>query len=234
MKPRIRICEFRDAIELASSLAGRVGGVLADACKKRGRATLAVSGGSTPAAFFEMLADADIPWKNITVTLVDERCVADNSERSNLKLVRDRLLRGRAAAANVLPLFPGGGMSPSRAAELADAAVAQIVPLDACILGMGTDGHTASLFPGGNNLQAALDPSGTDHVMAMTAPGATEARLTMTLPVIVGSAYLALHIEGSQKRDILDVALEPGPVADLPIRAVLDRAGDRVELFWAA
>lgn len=206
---------FGDHERLAWNLASDVASALRQLIAASGQATLAVSGGNTPKLFFEKLSLMDIPWAQVTVTLVDERQVPETSERSNARLVRESLLQDKAAAARFVPL--------SQAAELAH--------LDVVILGMGNDGHTASFFPGGDNLAVALDPATPERIVEMTAPGAGEPRLTFTLPMLLGAKYLMLHIEGAEKRKVLDAALGDGPVEELPVRAVL-RPQTPLTLYW--
>ena len=100
-------------------------------------------------------------------------------------------------------------------------------------LGMGTDGHTASFFPGGDNLDAATDPATDVLFMPMTAPGAQETRITMTLPAIVSAKYLVLHIEGEEKRRVYEEALKDGPANDMPIRHVLRHPDAKLHVYWA-
>lgn len=219
--------------QLAEALAAGVAAILGGGIAERGSATLAVSGGSTPALFFARLSQADIEWRNVTITLVDERFVPPDHPRSNLRLVREALLVNRAAAAAVAPLCDGTIADLDAAAAAADRRVAGLGPLDAAILGMGADGHTASFFPGGDNLASALDPACDRHVVAMVAPGAGEPRLTMTLRQLLEARFLALHIEGEDKKTVLEAARREGPAQEMPVRAVLRGAGDRLNLFWA-
>lgn len=205
--------------ELAETLARDVAEELARAIEAKGRATLAVSGGTTPRLFFEKLSEAELPWQRVTVTLVDERRVPETSTRSNARLVREHLLRDRAAAARFVPLT-------------ADSSAADASPFDVVVLGMGHDGHTASFFPGADRLAEALD-AGTPHrLIEITAPGAEEPRITFTLPVIESAGRLKLHIEGEDKRAVLRKALEDGPVEEMPVRAVL-RGTTPVTLYWS-
>ncbi len=199
----------------------------------RGEARLAVSGGSTPALFFEALSRLDLDWAKVMVTLVDERFVAEDSPRSNAALVKRALLRERAAAARFLPL--AGDVSAGLAASIdrVDHAIAMLGRLDAVILGMGNDGHTASFFPGGDRLVDALDMNSRRHVLSIEAPGAGEPRLTLTLKALLEANFIALHIEGAKKRETLDIALGGGSELDMPVRAVINRAGDRLQIFWA-
>lgn len=212
-----RIFPAREA--LAESLAHDVAEELMRAIEAKGKATLAVSGGTTPKTFFAKLSQIDLPWHRVTVTLVDERQVPETSERSNAKLVRETLLVDRAAAAKFVPLID------------TDAAAA-LPPFDVTVLGMGADGHTASFFPGGDRLAEAMNSNTQDRIIAMTAPGAGEPRLTFTLPVIEATGRLKLHIEGAEKKDVLARALADGPTAEMPVRAVL-RSPTPMTLYWA-
>jgi 6-phosphogluconolactonase len=211
-----RIFEAREA--LAGHLARDVAEELGRAIEAKGRAMLAVSGGSTPELFFEKLSEQNIAWSRVTVTLVDERQVPETSERSNARLVRQHLLKNKAAAAQFVPLF-----------DNADAEKAS--PFDVAILGMGNDGHTASFFPGADRLAEAIDADSGKRLIEITAPGAGEPRLTFTLPVIEQAGRLALHIEGADKKAVLDKALTAGPAEDMPVRAVL-RSATPVTLYW--
>lgn len=211
-----RIFEAREA--LAEGLARDVGDELARAIEAKGKATLAVSGGTTPKLFFEKLSQADIPWSRVSVTLVDERQVPETSERSNARLVRQHLLQNKAAAARFVPLV-----------DNPDAA--RLPAFDVAVLGMGNDGHTASFFPGGDNLDEAIDPLAFAKIVPMNAPDAGEPRLTFTLPMLLRAGRLALHIEGAEKKQVLKQALAEGPPEDMPVRAVL-RSAAPVTLYW--
>ena len=215
--------------ELAERLAGRIAGVLAKAIAKRGVGFLAVSGGSTPGLFFAELAKRPIDWSAVAVTLIDERFVPATLPRSNARLVIDKLLQGPASAARFVPLYREAE-SVEEAAALAGEALRELPwPLDAAVLGMGTDGHTASFFPDAGNLDALLDPGSQRTVLPVHAPSAEEPRLTLTLARIAEAGLVALHIEGAEKREVLERALGGEP--RLPIRAVFDQRP--VEIFWA-
>ena len=211
-----RIFESREA--LARTLARDVADELARAIQAKGKAVLAVSGGSTPKIFFEALSAMELPWSRVSITLVDERQVPDTSERSNARLVKAHLLKNKAAAASFIPLFdyPEASKAP---------------PFDVAILGMGNDGHTASFFPGGDRLAEALDSNSDQRLIEISAPGAGEPRLTFTLPVLEQAGRLALHIEGAEKKNVLAKALGEGPADDMPVRAVL-RSATPLTLYW--
>ncbi|MCV9962871.1 6-phosphogluconolactonase [Pararhizobium sp. BT-229] len=224
---------FDNGAALAEGLAEAVASVLSAAIAARDEACIAFSGGSTPKAFFKALSGKAIDWPKVTVTLVDERFVAPDSDRSNEKLVRDNLLIDAAAAAKFEPLY----YPTSTAEEAAAAAVNQTAgigcPFDVVILGMGGDGHTASFFPGGSRLREALDPETPRGVMTMEAEGAGEPRLTFTFSSLQDARFLVLHIEGAAKKDVLAKAEAPGDEAEMPIRAMLRGAASPLQIYWA-
>lgn len=222
---------FGDKDELALALADAVAGNLKAGIAARGKAALAVSGGSTPARFFQALSRRpDVEWSKVTATLVDERWVDESSERSNARLVKANLLQGPAASASFVPLYQDGSEPDAAGIARANAAIAAIPVLDVAVLGMGNDGHTASFFPGGDTLDAALTAEG--PVLAIRAPGAGEPRITLTLRRLLAADALYLHIEGNEKAEVLDKALGEGDIADMPVRAVLRQDEKPVTVFW--
>jgi len=225
--------EFKDGAALAEGLADKVAATLTDAIAARGRATIAVSGGSTPKAFFKALSGRDIDWSKVTVTLVDERFVSADNPRSNHLLVADNLLQDKAKAAHFLPLYRDAG-SAEEAAKIASADAASLGhPFDVAILGMGTDGHTASFFPRGSRLAEAISAATPRGVITMEAEGAGETRLTFTFASLQDARLLVLHIEGHGKKDVLAAAEADGPEEDMPIRAILRRAATPLDIYWA-
>jgi 6-phosphogluconolactonase len=212
--------EFVNSEGLAVALAAKVAGALRARIEKDGRAALAVSGGTTPVRFFEALSEEILDWAAVTVTLVDDRCVPDLSPRSNARLVRDHLLHNAAAEAAFQPLLGIGVEQKIAALNL---------PFAAVVLGMGTDGHTASFFPGGDRLDEAF--AGDHLIVTMSAPGADEPRVTLTLPVLMGADFVALHIEGAAKQAVLAAALAGDDAHEMPVRAVL-RWGEGPAIFW--
>lgn len=206
----------------AEALAERVAEALREAIVQRGEAVLVVSGGRSPVAFFEQLAQQPLAWAQVWVSLADERWVAVDQDASNEALVRRHLLQGEAAQARWLGLYQPAA-TLEEAAERADAALAELPRIDVLVLGMGDDGHTASLFPGNALLAEALSPDCDRRVLPMQAPVALQARLTLTLPILARARLSLLAIQGEAKCLTLQRALKAGPLTELPIRAFLQR-----------
>ncbi|MDR7033084.1 6-phosphogluconolactonase [Mesorhizobium sp. BE184] len=222
---------FPDRQSLAEALATRIAGLLQAAVDSKGGAVLAVSGGSTPGRFFTALSKVDIDWNKVTVTLVDERFVPPTSPRSNAALVAANLLQNKAAAARFVPLYHADEDVAVAAAE-AGATINKLpLPFDAVVLGMGTDGHTASFFPDAEHLDVLLDPASGEIVMPVQAQSAGEPRLTLSLAPIVAAGFLALHIEGEEKREVFETVMGAGEIK--PIRAVIEASPRTVQVFWA-
>ena len=232
MNAKINRHEFEDRLTLADKLARDVAAKLEAAIKARGKATLAVSGGGTPKTMFAVLAEQEIDWSKVTVTLVDERWVDTDSDRSNARMVGEHLFHHQSHAAHFVPLFDRA--HKDNVDDALDDVGARIdtlgMPFDAVILGMGGDGHTASFFPGGDNLAAALDPNGKRTVISMRAEGAGEPRITLTLPRVLDTRALYLHIEGDDKKRVLEQAEKGG---DFPIAAVLKQDRVPLDVYWA-
>lgn len=222
---------------ITERLAQCVAEALQQALEQRGHALLAVSGGKSPIALFERLRQSPLNWSAVTVVLVDERCVPHTHPDSNTALVRQHLLQGPAAAATFVPFFedlPEGEFSDAALTALAQAAQRRLAalpwPLDVGILGMGEDGHTASLFPHALGLAQALSsPERVAWVRPSTAP---HARLTLTLQALRSARELHLSIAGETKRAVLARA-QAGIVADHPVSYVLQAGGAPVHV-WAA
>lgn len=227
-----KLNSFEGKSALAEQLADDVCTALEAAIADRGSAVLAVSGGSTPKQFFNVLSSRPLDWQKVIVTLVDERWVDENSERSNARLVKENLLINQAAKARFVALY-NSDENHQQAFGALESEVAKLPqPFDAVILGMGNDGHTASFFPGGDKLAAAVDPATKNLITFMRAEGAGELRVTFTLPVLINAGFLALHIEGADKMAVLEAAAGDISEGDeMPVRHVLRTAND-LQIYW--
>lgn len=225
--------EFKDSATLAAALAEQVADLLREGIGERGAASLVVSGGSTPVPFFAALSEADLAWEQVVVTLADERWVAPADAASNEGLVRRYLLQGRAAAACFVGLKTGAATALEGETECAVRLALVPRPFDAMILGMGNDGHTASLFPNAEQLPEALAPYSGKLCLAIIPPAAPHARMTLTLPALLQSRRIILHLVGQEKRKVYEKALAEGPVPEMPIRSVLGQSIVPVTVFWS-
>lgn len=217
---------YPDREMLMLGLADLIAGQLGDFLRGQGHATFSVPGGSTPGPIFDTLSGVDLDWANVAVVLNDERWVPETSERSNTRLLRQRLLRGRAAQARLIPLYAPAATPEDMLPALEDG-LRPHLPISVLLLGMGTDMHTASLFPGADRLEEALSPHA-PLLLPMRATAAGEPRVTLTAPVLKAAFHSHVLITGPEKRAALDRAMTLSP-HEAPIRVVLDTA----TVHWA-
>ncbi|MDX1743257.1 MAG: 6-phosphogluconolactonase [Ruegeria sp.] len=214
----MKLQEYADRDMLAIDVANVLAGNLESALLNHDLVSLAVPGGTTPGPVFDVLCAADLEWDRVQVLPTDERCVPGDHERSNERLIRERLLTNRASVAQYIPLYVPGKDPEDVLPEL-ESLIAPIRPLSVLVLGMGEDMHTASLFPGMAGLEAALDSNAPPLAVARTEVQ-PEARITLTAPVLDGALSKHLIIFGAAKRDALDRAMSLPP-EEAPIAAVL-------------
>jgi 6-phosphogluconolactonase len=227
----VRHHSFSDGTVLARKLAADVARSLARRIEAHGAASLVVSGGRTPAAFLCELAQAPLDWTCVHVTLADERCVPPDSAASNLRLVRDAFGGTPAARARLLEI---DATRDDAAAAWSAALSALPRPFAAVVLGMGDDGHFASLFPGMPGLAAALATASPGAaVVRGRAPVEPTARLSLTLATLLDTDLLALHVTGPSKLTTLQQASCPGSALDLPVRALLEQRSVTLEIYHA-
>jgi 6-phosphogluconolactonase len=212
---------FPGPAELADAAAGGITDALQGALDARGRASLVATGGRSPGPVYDRLSRAELDWAHVAVTLSDERHVDASSPNANARLLRERLFVGRGAAAQYLPLT-----------DYAEGVLRKLMPFDAVMLGMGEDGHIASLIPGSPVLAQGMDPTGA----ALTAESPQGfgsppvARITLTLAALLQSRAIFLLIAGEAKRQVIAQA-KAG--ADLPVRAILNQDQVPVRIFWS-
>lgn len=218
---------FADASAQADALAAAVGTRLRAAIAARGGAWLAVPGGETPRRFLAALARQTLDWQRVTATLTDEREVSADDARSNARLLRETLLDH--APARFVPL------ADLRNANADSSAAAKQLPrpFDAVVIGMGADGHCASLFADGDSIAAALRPDAGEVALPMRSPSVPETRVTLTLAALVDTRALFVLIRGEEKRRALESALRgKQPLTHAPIRTVLEHAPVTPQIYW--
>ncbi len=221
-----------DADAIADKLASAVEQNLREAIGDLGRASLVVSGGSTPLPFFKALSQADLDWSSVDVTLADERWVPESHEDSNASFVKEHFLVGPAAAARFFPLYRDN--TPAYAlADIEQVLGAMCQPFSVVILGMGGDGHTASLFPQTPGLDAALSLDCSAMLAILKPASVPQTRITLTRAALLKSRYRYVHITGQAKRDVLEAALAPDVKKPLPIASFFEKHLPPVSVYWA-
>lgn len=224
---RTMIESYATAAELAAAAAAATTEALAGALAQRGAASLVGTGGRSPAPVYDLLAQAELDWSRIAVTLSDDRFVPVASPDSNERLVRERLLTGPAAAARFVPISVAAD-SVEAAADKVEADVRAMAPYDVMLLGMGEDGHVASLIPGSPALDLGMDPRGTRFCLGIPAGVGSPplARVTMTMPALLQARLILVLISGAKKRDIVEKG------NGLPVHALLEQAKAPVRVLW--
>jgi 6-phosphogluconolactonase len=224
-------CPAATPADLALKLAEQIALILRKRLEVAPRASLAVSGGSTPILLFKALARQVLDWERVDIVQVDERWVEPSHPDSNSAQIREHLLKGRAAVARFEPLYDN---FPTPAAGLGSACQrleSVFWPLDLVVLGMGNDGHTASLFPDAPELAAAMGESNDNRLAVITPPQPAQARITLTRSAIAAARDCILHIQGDDKLATLTKALaEPDNLAQMPIRAFLQSG---LHIYWS-
>lgn len=211
---------FPGPASMADAAAHAVAAQLSVGLAARGRASLVATGGRSPGPVYDRLHEEKLDWAHVAVTLSDERQVDADSPNANLRLLRERLLVGEAAKAHYLPLT-----------DYAEPALRALMPFDAVLLGMGEDGHVASLIPGSPVMAEAMDPDGKALVAESPAGFGSPPvpRITLTLAALLQSRAIFLLIAGGAKRQVVADALAG---ADLPVRAILDQTRVPIRVFW--
>jgi 6-phosphogluconolactonase len=222
----MKLVEYPDSELMMFDVADALASELSAALRQNEAVTFCVAGGNTPGPVFDILSALNLDWGRVTVIPSDERWVDEGNERSNARLLKKRLLVGKAAAARFVPLHADTPM-PEDAVEPLAAAIAPCLPISVALLGMGADMHTASLFPGADRLEEALSPDA-PILVPMRAPGAGEPRVTLSARVIEDAMSIHILITGAEKRAALMRAQTLSP-EQAPVRAVLDAA----TVHWA-
>ena len=215
---------------LVDDLSQNIGEIIIKAIEERGRASLAVSGGSTPKPLLEELSLFDLDWSKVDLTLVDDRWVGSDHKDSNELLVKTHLIKNKAAKVNFVPL-KNDAKSAKEGVSLSEDALKSItMPFDIVLLGMGSDGHTASLFPCSDELSIGMDLNTNSHLVATTPKTAPYERISLTAKSIFEAKKVFLHLNGSAKLHTLEEAMSIRDSSKMPIYAFLERG---LDIFWS-
>jgi 6-phosphogluconolactonase len=223
--------------QLIDTLLSRIVAVLNDAIAQRGRASLLVSGGRSPECLYRALAQMDIEWPRVTIALVDERWVDTQSAASNEYFIRNTLLQGAASRAVFIPM-KNAEATADKACQTIEKAYSHLIrPFDFCVLGMGNDGHTASLFPYAQGLAAAMEPATATMAFAIVAnssavTGQYTERTTLGLSALLSCRELALLINGEEKLAVYRQALLCRDFLAMPVSALL-QGPVPVHVYWS-
>lgn len=229
----IHECFFGDKETLFAALKSHIEQTLHRAFEAQARASIAVSGGSTPAPLYRSLAQSALDWQRTDITLTDERFVPADHADSNEAMLRRTLLSGAASAANFIPLTQDSE-SAEQAAQISSNALDRMqLPMDLVILGMGNDMHTASLFPDAPELADALNPAQDQRCLALHPASSEHARLSMSLNTLLNSREIVLLITGQDKQETLQRALKCDAIEKAPIAAILLQSKVPVHLYWS-
>ncbi len=225
---------IHDHGDIASNAAMAIIAMLRQALKTRGRATLLVSGGSSPKPLYEKLSEADLDWSNVTISLVDERWVEPGQPGSNEDFIRQCLIQKKAKRAKFFGLKTQHKTATSGLVEAEARFPKSARPFDICIMGMGSDAHSASWFPNSKGLKQAFAPNNKSILCAITADkspvtGEHLNRISLTLNSVLESHAIILFIPGAAKRAVFEAASNESDL-NAPVKALL-RAGSKLHVF---
>ena len=234
MTDEIEWWEYDDAAEMADAVAGDIGFVIESALDARGAAVIALAGGKTPLPIYERLARAKIDWKRVTIVPGDERMVPLGDPLSNVTAIGKAFI---PKGARVIPLLSATAPDYKAAGRAADAVLQDLHwPLDLCLLGVGTDGHAASIFPGPDYDEALSGPRERRAVGVMPDPMPEEAavaRVSLTRSAIVSARSVVIAITGAAKREVLERALKDGASSTYPVGRILADVELPIDIHWA-
>ena len=234
MNEEVEWWEYDDAAEMAAAVAGDIGFIIESAIDARGAAVIALAGGKTPIPIYEKLSAAKLDWKRVTIVPGDERIVPLGDALSNVTALAKYFL---PKGARVMPIVPSATADYKAAGRSADALMQDLHwPLDLCLLGVGSDGHTASIFPGPDFDEAVNGPKERRALGLMPDPMPAEApvpRVTLSLAAITSARALMIAVTGDDKRAVIETAIEQGRASTYPIGLALAATELPVDIHWA-
>mgnify|MGYP005664108019 CR=1 FL=1 len=218
--------------DLVEALSQSISKQLQRAIEKKGKASLLVSGGSTPKPLFEKLRHAAIEWDRVSVGLCDERLVSSSHEDSNERFVKTHLLQDNASKAKFIGMYKDGMSLQEAEKSCSQKLKEELFPFDVIVLGMGKDAHTASLFPENPKLEKAFDLNNKEFCIAVEPKSAPHARLSLTRSAILSASHIYLHFEGKEKGAVYQEVIEGEDMYKMPIRSVLNQDIKEVEVYF--
>ncbi|MBW8294285.1 6-phosphogluconolactonase [Sphingopyxis sp.] len=234
MNEEIEWWDYDNAAEMAAAVAGDIGFIIESAIDARGAAVIALAGGKTPIPIYEALAAAKLEWKRVTIVPGDERIVPLNDPLSNVSMLAKFFL---PKGARVMPIVPNAAADYKAAGRSADALMQDLHwPLDLCLLGVGSDGHAASIFPGPDFDEAMSGPKTQRALGVMPDPMPADApvpRVTLSLGAIAAARALLIAVRGDEKRAVIQSAINQGRASPYPIGRVLAETELPVDIHWA-
>lgn len=234
MSEEIEWWDYDDTAEMAAAVAGDIGFIIDSAIEARGSAVIALAGGKTPIPIYEKLAAAKLDWKRVTIVPGDERMVPLGDPLSNVTVLAKYFL---PKGARVMPIVPNATGDYKAVGRSADALMQDLHwPLDLCLLGVGSDGHAASIFTGPDFEEAVNGPKERRALGVLPDPmpsDAPVARVTLSLAAITTARALMIAVTGDAKRAVIETAIKQGPASPYPIGRALAGTDLPVDIHWA-
>jgi 6-phosphogluconolactonase len=215
---------------LAEDLSHSIGEILTEAIKKKERASIAVSGGRTPIPLFKKLSLLSLDWAKVDLTLVDDRWVEPKNADSNELLVRRYLIKNKASKVNFIPLKNDSNTAKEGQKQSEASLRSLTLPFDVIVLGMGSDGHTASLFPCSDELSDGMDLNNLNYLVSTSPKTSPYERLSLTAKIIIDAKNIFLHLNGSTKLHTLESAMSYKDTSKMPIYAFLENG---LSIYWS-
>lgn len=225
--------EFFSSEELAQNLASDIALILKNSIETEGKATLLVSGGNTPKLFFQKLSNINIQWEKVTIGLVDERWVENDSKDRNEVLVKENLLKNLARKAHFIGLYVKGINAESAQSISSKIYENEFEKVDVLVLGMGIDGHTASLFPNNERLKEAYDLKNENICISIEPTTVPYTRMSLILKKILEAKNIILHIEGKEKLEVYNSAINANDIYKYPISSVLNQTDKKIKVYYS-
>ena len=218
--------------QIEEKLASRIGSALENEIALNGKASLLLSGGSTPRNLLKKLADTPIPWEKVYVSLVDERFLPNEHPDQNGKMIKEVFLKRLASSANFIPLVENSENLESNSLLVKESIRSIPRPFTVVVLGMGTDGHTASIFPDADKLDQLLDMDQSEEIMVVNTKSSPYERISFSRKALLNTKNLLLHCYGEDKKEVLELAAKEDDIRTFPISAFINQDLVELELLW--